>query len=103
MYPDQVNEAFGGKKQGAVARTTTFLVVFWIYLFERMRTGAAEEKETETETETEVENESGAPSTAKDDSATKPAAATGPSATRKRPGKGNRTHKDGEATIKPID
>ena len=51
MYPDQVDEAFGGKTYGAVARTTTFFVVFWIYLFARMRAGAAEKQETETETE----------------------------------------------------
>ena len=106
MYPDQVDEAFGGKTYGAVARTTTFFVVFWIYLFARMRAGAAEKQETETETE--VENESGAPSaakdnSAKDNSATKPATATGPTATAKRPGKGNKKHKNGEATVELID
>jgi hypothetical protein len=33
---------FGGPKQGAIARTSTFLVVLWIFCFERMARGAAE-------------------------------------------------------------
>ena len=45
MYPGQVDEAFGGQKAGAVTRTATFLIVLWMYLFERMRAAGEDDKE----------------------------------------------------------
>ena len=94
MYPAQVDEVFGGKKQGAAVRTATFIVVLWIYCFEKMRASAA------TEEEKKVEKEDAAVDTVKGDSATKPASSNKPS--RKRAGKRDK-RKGGESEIEVID
>ena len=46
LSPGSVDEYCGGKVPGAIVRATTFLIVFWIFLFERWRNSADHDAHT---------------------------------------------------------
>eukprot|EP01043_Picozoa_sp_COSAG02_P027265 COSAG02_NODE_1600_length_11742_cov_33.722838_9_plen_106_part_00 len=105
MYPGQVDAALGGQKAGAVARTGTFLIVLWIFLFERMR--AAEDKEKVREKAQEpglgAGVEAATSNTAEGQSSSTTKEGGSASAMRKRAGEGDSQHKGGGPTVEIID